>query len=110
MPFVIDNQRQRMADVLNELLAGHAGRSLDVATAYFNVGGWELLAEGLRGLGTFRLLLGAEPETGADLGLREARARAVKRLLSELAGEQFNEHNLRQVEDLIAYLRRESVQ
>src|SRR5689334_7650373 len=107
MPFVIDNQRHRMADVLNELLAEHAGHSLDVATAYFNVGGWELLAERLCTLGSFRLLLGDEPETGADMGLREAGARAVKRLLSDLAGEQFNERNLRLVEDLIAYLRRE---
>ena len=110
MPFVIDNQQHKMADVLNTLLSEHAGRSLDVATAYFNAGGWELLSEGLRGLGTFRLLLGDEPETGADLGLREARAKAVKRLLSDLAGEQFNERNLRLVEDLIAYLRRENVQ
>lgn len=110
MPFVIDNQRHKMADVLNELLAAHAGRSLDVATAYFNAGGWELLAAGLRGLGSFRLLLGDEPETGADLGLREAGAKAVKRLLSDLAGEPFNARNLRLVEDLIAYLRRENVQ
>src|SRR3989440_12124444 len=43
IPFVIDNQQHNMADVLNNLLHPHRGPSLDVATAYFNVGGWQLL-------------------------------------------------------------------
>ena len=59
IPFVIDNQQHKMAGVLNDLLARHKGHSLDVATAYFNVGGWQLLREGLTGLGNFRLLLAA---------------------------------------------------
>src|SRR5690242_5084013 len=109
-PFVIDNQQHRMADVLNELLARHRDHSLDVATAYFNVGGWQLLREGLNGLGTFRLLLGDEPEAGVDLGLREAGARPVKGLIRDLAKESFNEQTLRLVEDLIAFLRRPQVQ
>ncbi len=72
IPFVIDNQQHKMADILNDLLAQYKGHSLDVATAYFNVGVWQLLREGLNGLGNFRLLLGDEPEAGSDLGLREA--------------------------------------
>ena len=43
IPFVIDNQQHKMADVLNDLLRHHKGHSLDIATAYFNVGGWQLL-------------------------------------------------------------------
>ena len=43
IPFVIDNQQHNMADVLNDLLHHHRGHSLDVATACFNVGGWQLL-------------------------------------------------------------------
>ena len=39
IPYVIDNETHRLAEVLNEVLAGHAGRSLDIATAYFTVGG-----------------------------------------------------------------------
>ena len=110
IPFVIDNQQHKMADVLNELLAQYKGHSLDVATAYFNVGGWQLLREGLNGLGNFRLLLGDEPEAGSDLGLREAGARPVKGLIRDLAKENFNEQTLRLVEDLIAFLRKEHVQ
>src|SRR2546421_9648039 len=110
IPFVIDNQQHNMADVLNDLLRHHKGHSLDVATAYFNVGGWQLLRAGLNGLGDFRLLLGDEPEAGSDLGLREIGAKPVKGLMRDLARENFNEATLRLVEDLIAFLRQDHVQ
>jgi len=70
IPYVIDNQTHRLANILTDLLAEHRGRSLDVATTYFTIGGFGLLQEGLRGLGNFRLLLGAEPTSGEQLGLR----------------------------------------
>src|SRR6266478_5386154 len=110
IPFVIDNQQHKMADVLNDLLAQHKGHSLDIATAYFNVGGWQLLCDGLNGLGNFRLLLGDEPEAGSDLGMREIGAKPVKGLIRDLARETFNEKTLRLVEDLIAFLHQENVQ
>ena len=43
IPYVIDNQTCRLADVLSALLAEHKGRSLDVATAYFTGGGFGLI-------------------------------------------------------------------
>src|SRR5258706_7821232 len=110
IPFVIDNQQHKMADVLNTLLHHYKGQSLDIATAYFNVGGWQLLCDGLNGLGTFRLLLGDEPEAGFDLGLQEVGAKHVKGLIRDLAKESFNEKTLRQVEDLIAFLHQDNVQ
>ena len=55
IPYVIDNQTNRLADVLNGLLTEHAGRSGDVATAYFTVQGFRLLKDGLDRIGTFRL-------------------------------------------------------
>ncbi len=110
IPFVIDNQQHKMADVLNTLLQQHNGHSLDIATAYFNVGGWQLLHKGLEELGNFRLLLGDEPEAGFDLGLREVGAKPVKGLIRDLASASFNEHTLRLVEDLIAFLHQEHVQ
>ena len=50
IPYVIDNQEHKLADVLNERLKLHVGKSLDVATAYFNVWGYELVKEGLAAL------------------------------------------------------------
>ena len=106
LPYVIDNQQHRMADVLNALLAEHAGRSLDIATAYFNVQGFDLLKEGLRDLGSFRMLLGDEPRDGAAIGLRPDGA---TRLVTELNAAPFDEKTLRAVEDFIAFLRRDLV-
>ena len=40
IPYVIDNQRYILSDILKILLDEHKGRSLDVATAYFTVGGY----------------------------------------------------------------------
>src|SRR5207245_10402180 len=103
IPFVIDNQQHNMADVLNALLRHYQGHSLDVATAYFNVGGWQLLRDGLNGLGNFRLLLGDEPEAGADLGLTEAGAKTVKGLIRDTARENVNQQRMRPDADLICY-------
>ena len=55
-----------VADALNGFI-GHAADGLthdvrlDIATAYFNVGGYSLLADSLDKLSGVRLLLGAEP-------------------------------------------------
>jgi len=107
IPYVIDNQQHRMADVLNAILAGHGGKSLDVATAYFNVRGFTLSQSGLQQLGSFRLLLGEEPRDGASLGLRPA---AATRLIAELNAAPYDEETLRAVESLIAFLRSEWVE
>lgn len=56
IPYVIDNQAHRLADILTCLLDEHRGRSLDVATAYFTVGGFGLVKEGLLNLGVLRLI------------------------------------------------------
>jgi len=42
LPYVIDNQTHVLAEILKGLLTEHNDRSLDVATAYFTAGGFEL--------------------------------------------------------------------
>lgn len=110
IPFVIDNQRQKMSEVLNLLLSRHVGRSLDVATAYFNVGGWKQVHPQIEGLGSFRLLLGDEPELGADLGVREAGAKPIRGLIRDLSEENFDSQTMSLVEHLIAFLQQDQVQ
>ncbi len=85
IPYVIDNQTHRMADVLNALLEGHAGKSLDVATAYFNIQGFRLLQFGMEQLGSFRLLLGDEPERGEQVRLKPKEPK-IARGLGEILG------------------------
>ncbi len=109
VPYVIDNETSRLADILEALLSEHQSKSLDVATAYFTAGGFGLLREGLRSLGNLRLILGAEPTTGEQIGLRPD-AGAIRGLMRrDFEALPFNEKTLRLVEDLIAYLRRDSV-
>ncbi len=109
IPYVIDNQTYRLADVLRDLLAEHAGKSLDIATAYFTVAAFGMLRNDLDALGNFRLLLGAEPHTGEQIGLRpDARALAA-RLRGDLEREPFSETTLRLIEDLTRFLKKEQV-
>jgi hypothetical protein len=70
LPYVIDNQTNVLAEILKGLLTEHKGRSLDVATAYFTVGGFGLVEEGLKALGNFRLLLGADKTRSGATAVR----------------------------------------
>jgi len=85
-----------VADALNGFI-GHAAEGLahdvrlDIATAYFNVGGYSLIADSLDKLHSVRLLVGAEP------GPPERRARALR---SEPVNARRTE--LRRVGDLLA--------
>jgi hypothetical protein len=103
----------RVADDLNGLLAwtrvnGAHAASLAIATAYFNPGGFNLLASELEQVYGVRLLLGAEPNAGADhpkvRALADRRARrspdlAVTRALSGHA------RSLKEDRDLLGFTR-----
>jgi len=110
IPFVIDNESKRLVEVLNELLANYSHRSLDVATAFFSVNGFELVREGLDKLGSFRLLLGLEPTTGVELGVKPDAGKLPRLLSQDLADESFNSNTMRLVEDLIRFLRKKEVE
>src|SRR5262249_1037446 len=110
IPFVIDNQQHRLCDGLNDLLAQSPGKPLDIATAYFAISGYRLVKEGLHRVGAFRLILGAEPQAGADIGLRPSAEALKKRLQGDLEAEPFTEATLKLVEELIAFLRADKVE
>jgi superfamily II DNA or RNA helicase len=111
IPSTIDNQEHRMADVLRACLEHCPGGPLDVATAYFSISGYRLIQESLHGVGAFRLLIGSDPQTGADVGLRpDQRREMTARLQGDLEAEPFTEETLRLVEDLIAFLRTDKVE
>ncbi len=109
IPYVIDNQTHKLADVLDAILAEHANRSLDIASAYFYVSGYKELRQSLDAIGSFRLLLGFEPQAGKDIGLRPRANLLNATLRADLEHELFTEETLRLVEDLIAFLQRSNV-
>lgn len=68
-PEFIDNREERtLAQALRDLCAdpGCAGAPLDIATAYFNLGAFQHLADLLESRPGVRLLLGAEPLSPLD--------------------------------------------
>lgn len=109
IPYVIDNQTNKLADVLNQLLAEYKDRSLDISTAYFTIGGFKILKEGLKNLGNLRLLLGIEPRTTEQMGLRPDPNTVLTVIRSDLEREPYSEEILRLVEDLIRFLRQNNV-
>ena len=109
VPYVIDNRKCKMADVLNALLKDNERRSMDSATAFFNIGGYEVLANGLKGLGSFRLLIGKEIKDPEKLGIVSDKKMLTRELIEDVETLPFTESTLRTVEDLIGFLGRESV-
>lgn len=98
----VNRGQETVATALNGFISHAAtgfvgGACLDVATAYFNVGGYSLLADALDQVKGVRLLLGAEP-TPPENRLRALRSESVNpkranrtRLQQALEG---HEHNL----------------
>ena len=86
-----------------------AGKPLDIATAYFSISGYRIVKDGLHKLGAFRLLLGTDPQSGADVGLKVDPNALKARIKGDLEAEPFTEETLKLVEDLIAYLQAEKV-
>ena len=109
VPYVIDNRKWKMVDVLNALLKENKGRSLDAATAFFNVGGYEVIGSGLKGLGSFRLLIGREIKDAEKLELVPDKKKLARELIEDIEVLPFTESTLHTVEDLIEFLGRESV-
>ena len=111
IPFAIDNEKHKLADVLNELLGCCERRPFDAATAYFSISGYRLIRETVGRVGAFRLLIGSDPETGADVGLRPNDRLALRaRLRGDVEAQPFDAGTLALVEELIAFLRAGNVQ
>jgi hypothetical protein len=118
-----------VADSINEMVAFEAHRpdlSMAIASAYFNVGGWQLISKSLKAAGKVRIMLGAEPQRDTDpVVLRSSTTparRAVKAKLEEALGEQagvlaverdlvpFTAEARGAVHDMIAWLGSENVE
>jgi len=109
LPYVIDNDKHKLADVLNDVLCSNKGQCLDVATAYFTVQGFKLLKESLSDVGSLRLLLGFEPKTSEQVGVRPDAKAIAAAFKGDLDREPYTEETLRLVEDLIRFLQRDKV-
>lgn len=87
---------QSVAGAINEMLAftqpyEEKGRSVAIASAYFNLGGWQLIANELKQVGKVRIMLGVEPQRDIDPVVLRPKTvparRAKKRELDEAASQ-----------------------
>ena len=65
LPNIIDNRRVNLADTLKKLTPGY--RSLSIATGFWDLPGWEIIAGQLDNYRSIRLLLGQEPRFNQNL-------------------------------------------
>jgi superfamily II DNA or RNA helicase len=114
-PDYIDNTspERMLKNVLACLLTEWDERELDVASGFFEPRVWELLAEPLSRLQAFRLLLGRPPELAAEEagdGALDLRRFYRERLRGDLESLPLNRNYARLVDELTAFLARETVQ
>ncbi len=57
---IIDNDKIKLCDELRKILKEQ--KIIDIASGYFNIGGFQLIKDSLRDVRHFRLLLGKVPE------------------------------------------------
>ncbi|MBI5670656.1 MAG: helicase [Chloroflexi bacterium] len=114
-PDYIDNTspERTLKNVLAGLLIEWGERELDVASGFFEPRVWELLADALSKLESFRLLLGRPPELApeeAGDGAVDLRRFYRDRLRGDLENLPFNREYARLVDNLTAFMARDSVQ
>jgi len=111
-PDYLDNTPgNTLAEALRRIITEMEQRQLDVATGFFDPQVWELLGEALQQLERFRLLLGAEPDLEGKAGdsRLDLRAYYKAKMQGELESLPLNARYVSLVDDLLAFLARESV-
>ena len=58
---IIDNKTLKLFEEINKILKEQ--KSIDIASAYFNIAGFQLIKNSLTDTNKFRLLIGTTPET-----------------------------------------------
>ncbi|MEO8393208.1 MAG: helicase-related protein [Chloroflexota bacterium] len=107
----ITNDRQ-LREVLRCLLIEWGEKELDIASGFFEPEVWRMLGDALKPLSAFRLLLGRPPEIvnpNEDAGLVDLTRLYRDKLRTDLEDLPLTRDYTHLIDDLIAFLRRESV-
>ncbi|HCM81889.1 MAG: Helicase domain protein [Candidatus Gottesmanbacteria bacterium GW2011_GWB1_44_11c] len=108
---IIDNDKIKLFSELKNILNDQPSH-FDVATGYFNVGGFELIAHEIQGVKQFRLLLGHSPVVDDKVkpDLFEPVAFYKTNLKEDLENEEFTSTKSQTVKELIAFLEKRGVE
>jgi SNF2 family DNA or RNA helicase len=113
-PDYIDNitSDRQLREVLRRLLIDWGEAELDIASGFFEPEVWQMLGDALQPLTRFRLLLGRPPEIvnpDPDAGLIDLARFYRDKLRSDLEDLPFTRDYAHLIDELIAFLRRDSV-
>lgn len=110
IPDYTDNEKFHLSTVLRDLIEVYEEREADIATGFFSPSVWGVLGSTLEQLESLRLMLGKEP----DLPLEKRGLKLVqyyrRKLKEELEGSRLDSARVRDIDALIAFLGRDSVQ
>lgn len=104
---IIDNSDVTMASFLNEVLKEQPKGNLDIATAFFNINGYAMVKNNIKGVKRFRLLLGKAPEICSDDTLGKELLRIIR---EEIENYELDKDNESLVQDFIGFIKKASVE
>ena len=110
IPDFTDNEKFKLTHVLESIITEHHETRLDVATGFFSPDIWRVIGQTFQNLNAFRLMIGSEPEVKAKRVGLNLQSYYRKLLKETLESESLDAKNARVIDDLIAFLKRESVE
>jgi superfamily II DNA or RNA helicase len=106
---LIDNNQLKLSEELNKII--HEQNNLSIATAYFNIGAFQLLKDSVKKIKQFKLLLGVAPMIENEkTDTFEPETLYKKSLREDLEGDEFHKEEKEAVTALIHFLKGDSVQ
>ncbi len=105
---IIDNSEgNKLASFLNDTLKENSGGNFDIATAFFNIGGFALIKDNIGKSVKFRLLLGKSPELQSNVTLGDVLLNELKK---EVEGLDLSKESNRTVKFFIEFLKQDNVE
>lgn len=106
---IIDNNKLKLFEELNKILLEQ--KTFDVATAYFNIAGFQLIRDSILEVDRFRLLLGISPEKEEKRpDIFEPELIYKKGIRCDLEDEEFEKDKKETVTTLIEFLKKPTVE
>ena len=106
---IIDNKTLKLFEELNKILKEQ--KSIDIASAYFNIAGFALIKDSLKNANKFRLLIGTSPETPEKKpDIFQPAVDYKKNFRKDLEDEPFERDKKEAVESLINFLKSEKTE
>ena len=110
VPDFTDNEHFKLSETLAAIIRDKGQRDLDIATGFFSPDVWRILGTSFGQLETLRLMLGKEPDMPQKRRGLELQRYFRQRLRAELEGQELESARSRMVDELVAFLRRDSVE